>query len=192
LPALVLARAEEKERAIDGRGIEALREERRSVVPLLDVELEDAIEHRVRRKRVLVLLIRAKLRGRGLLDRGDRDALAVLVDEPREAPHQRLRDVADHRQTAAHVAVQGRVPDGELALVSGGEQDGAGAIRDGHQGGPADPCLHVLQRRVGGGRRGERVEVRSELAEVRREHRLDRDLAEPDPEISGQRRRVGA
>ena len=40
----------------------------------------------------------------------------------REPVHERLRDVADDREAAAHVAVERAVADGELALVAGREQ----------------------------------------------------------------------
>ena len=44
------------------------------------------------------------------------------VHEPRQVVDQRLGHVVDHRQAAAHVAIERAVADGELGLVAGGQQ----------------------------------------------------------------------
>src|SRR5262249_3054447 len=54
--------------ALDGRWVEALCAHRLECHLVLDETFEDPVEHVVRWQRILVLLVRAKLGARGLLD----------------------------------------------------------------------------------------------------------------------------
>ena len=73
----------------------------------------------------------------------------VAVDVARQIVDHRLGHVADHRQAAAHVAVERAVADGELALVAGGEQQVVVLVGERHQDGAADAGLDVLLGDVG-------------------------------------------
>jgi hypothetical protein len=44
-----------------------------------------------------------------------------------------LSHVLDHGKTACHVAIQGAITRGHLALVAGGQHDGAGLVGQGHE-----------------------------------------------------------
>jgi hypothetical protein len=52
-----------------------------------------------------------------------------------------LEDVADHGESAAHVAVKGAVADGDFALVPGGQQQGAELVGERHHQDAADAGL---------------------------------------------------
>ena len=116
--------------------------------PLLDVELQDVVQHLVRRERVLIGLIRAQLGRGGLGDRRLRDHGALAVQPARHAVDHRLVHVAEEGQAAAHVAVERAVADRQLRLVAGREHHRAGAVRPGHEDVAPDARLHVLVRRV--------------------------------------------
>ncbi len=73
----------------------------------------------------------------------------VLVQPLRQTVDDRLRHVADHRQGARQVAVEGAVSHGQLAAVAGGQRHGAELVGMGHDEGGPDPGLHVLLRRSG-------------------------------------------
>ena len=60
----------------------------------------------------------------------------------------RLGHVADHRQAAAHIAVQRAVAHREFALVAGGQHQRAAFVRERHQGDAAQARLHILFRDV--------------------------------------------
>ena len=133
-------------------GIEAARHDASSASRLFRRRRSTiAIEHVVRRQRVLVGLVGPQLGARRLGERRRRESRpACRVDVARQSIDQRLRHVADHGQPAAHVAVQRAVADRELALVAGGEQQAPGLVRQRHQRRAADARLQVL---LGGIRR---------------------------------------
>ena len=56
----------------------------------------------------------------------------------------RLRHVADHRQPAAHIAIQRAVADRQLALVAGGQHQRADLVGERHQRDAAQPRLQIL------------------------------------------------
>ena len=102
-------------------------------------------------------------------------------DEPE---HVRLVDVLQQREPAGEVAVERRVADRELRLVAGRDHEPAELVRERHQQRPADPRLQVLLGQVGLAPR----ERRRQRGAERLDDRLDRDLAEVDPERLGQPR----
>ena len=71
-------------------------------------------------------------------------AAGAGVRGARDPVDERLRDVADHREAARHVAVERAVADRELALVAGREDEAARVVRERHQDLPAHARLHVL------------------------------------------------
>ena len=73
--------------------------------------------------------LRAQL-GRRRLGMARRDSPALLVDEPGQAVDHRLGHVADHRQPAAHVAVEGAVADRQFRLVAGRQQQARRSLLD--------------------------------------------------------------
>ena len=112
---------------------------------LLDVALQNAIEHVVLGKRVGVFLIRPQLRGRRLGEDVLRNRIVMPpVRDARQLVDERLRNVADDGQSAAHVAVQSAVADGEFALVSGGEHQRARLVGQRHQRHASQARLQVL------------------------------------------------
>src|SRR4029079_1118211 len=79
LSALEFVRVDELEETRHEVAVEAGRGYLVDLLPLLDVELENGVEHLVRRQRVLIRLIRTQLGRRRLRDRRPRDHLAVAV-----------------------------------------------------------------------------------------------------------------
>ena len=156
--------------------------------PLLHVGGQDVVEHVVGGQRVLVHLPGLQLRGRRLREGPLRDGFPPerAVGGAGDPVDQRLRQVADHRQPTRHVAVEGAVPDGELALVPGGEEQRAGLVGDRHEDLAADAGLDVLLGEVAGGV----TEGLRERGQVGGVHRLDEHLAKGDAQPLGQDARV--
>ena len=150
---------------------------------LLDVGLEDRVEHLVGRQRVLVRLVgpelgRGRARERALGDRG-RTPVAV----PREPVDHGLVDVLQHREAARRVAVERAVAHRGLALVAGREHEPAELVRQRHQVVAADARLQVLLGDVARAAR----EGRRQRAAVGLEHVHDRDRVEAQAERAAQR-----
>ena len=74
----------------------------------------------------------------------------VGIDPFRQPIDHRLRHVADHGQTAAHVAVKRAIADRDFAFVSGGEQERAELVRQRHQHDAAQSRLDIFLRGVFG------------------------------------------
>ncbi len=114
---------------------------------LLDVHLQDGVEHLVGGQGIGVQLVGSEL-GRGRpLDYLRRDELAAIqfVDVARQAVDVPLEKILDESETPHHVAVEGAVAHGELAFVAGGQHQPAVLVGVGHQQVAADACLQVLR-----------------------------------------------
>ena len=74
-----------------------------------------------------------------------------------------LDQVADHRQCADHVAVEGAVAHGHLRLVAGGKHQGGKLVGEGHEQVAANPGLNVFLGGVRLGSRKQRLQGESEL-----------------------------
>src|SRR5580765_4007612 len=94
LAPLVLSAVDHRERPVDDVRIEAVLRELLARAVELDVRLEDAVELRVRRKRIFVALVGTQLRARRALDDrgGDELAPSAFVEPPREPEDVRLVD----------------------------------------------------------------------------------------------------
>ena len=174
--------------ASDQLGLEAGGGDLLGALAVLDVAPQDRVQHVVRRQRIAVELIGPQLCRRRLVDGRLRDDRAVVVDAAGKRVHLRLPQVADRRQRAGHVAVQGGVAGGQLALVAGGQGQRAGLVRERHHQRAADARLEVLLRRVGRAA----GEDRPQRVQVRRERRLDRQRVELDPERARQVLRIAS
>ena len=112
------------------------------------VQLHDAVEHLIRRQGILVQLVGAQFGRRP----PRQDTLGYHFRHPvtvrAQAVHEGLGDILDDGKAARHVAVQGAITDGHLALVARRQDDAAVLVRQGHQQGAADARLDVLFRRV--------------------------------------------
>src|SRR6185312_2986068 len=106
-----------------GRGLTALvlgaQDELLAAEVLLDVGVEDRVEHGVGGERVLVALIGPQLGARRALDDRARDQIRArgFVHVARQLVDDGLRAVLDDREAAGEVAVEGRVADRHLRLV---------------------------------------------------------------------------
>ena len=89
-----------------------------------------------------------------------------------------LRDVADERDAAAHVAVQRCVPERDFRLVAAGDQERARVVRFRHHQEPADARVQVLPREAS----RDRVRVRLEHGADVLVNLLNRDDAVADAE----------
>ena len=80
LAAFVLVDVNQPDDPLDRRLVVAGGDDRLGVLPVDHVRLEDAVEHVVRRQRILVDLVGPQFGGRRLGDRRLRDDLALAVD----------------------------------------------------------------------------------------------------------------
>src|SRR5580704_4952666 len=91
-----------------------------------DIEAQDLIEHFVFWERIGILLVGPQLGGWRLDEYVLRDGVRMaLVRDAGERIDERFRHVADHCEAAAHVAVERAIADGQFALISGSEHQGA-------------------------------------------------------------------
>ena len=156
---------------------------------LLDVALEDLVEHLVWRQRVVVALLVAQLgRGRPLEHRRRHQLAALLlVPPPDQLVHLALVDVLQHGEAAGHVAVERGVADRHLGLVAGRDHEPAELVRQRHHDVAADARLEVLLGHV----RLAPLEGLAQQLVVGRHRLVDADLAEVHPEVLRDRARVG-
>ena len=126
--------------------------------PLLDQSFQQGIQLAVVRQRVAVLLVWPQFSAGGFA--ADRLPHQVpLLRQPQLLPAvpgcwavdpvaQRedagLVQIADHRQTAVHVAVEGAIPHRQLGFVARGQEQLALLVGHGHQQRAADAGLQVL------------------------------------------------
>ena len=106
----------------------------------------------------MIDLARAELGGGRLVDRVGRDDFAVPVDPARERVNLHLEDIADDRETATHIAVKRTIADGHLALVAGGQKQGAEFIGERHHQHSADAGLDIFLGHVAGASGEDRTE----------------------------------
>ena len=97
-------------------------------------------------------------------------------------------DIAENRQAAHRVPVEGAIAHRQLALVAGGQDEPVLVVGNGHQGRPANPGLDVLL--------GQAIvfllaKERSEDSAKRVVERVDLDGSELDAQALGQVRCVG-
>src|SRR5919202_999812 len=146
LSALVLGAVDQRDGALDDVGIEAVSAQLLRRPVFLDVGGKHFVERGVGRQGVLVELVLAQLGARGAIDDAVRDQLLlrVFVQVLREPEDVRLENVLQQREAAGHVAVQGRVADGELGLVARRDDEPAEFVRERHQQHAADARLEVL------------------------------------------------
>ena len=136
-----------------------------------DETLENIVENRIGRQRILVLLIFAQFGGRRLGDdvRRNDDAIRSerafgfpAIAQFRQAKHLRLVKILDRIETAVHVAVERRIADRHFGFVAGRHHHRAEFVRQRHEQSSAHPALQVLFR-----------DVAWKPAENRREHGLE-------------------
>ena len=152
--------------------------------------MQQWIKHLIVRQAVTVLLVLTQFR-RGRLgddifghDRAvgaETERGLVPVAPFAQAEHGQLVGVLEHRITARHVAIDGRITDAHLALVAGGKQHVTELVRQRHQGHTADARLDILLGDVD-------VAVGKTVLQHRVEtldRRIDRDGVEPGAEHLG-------
>ena len=109
------------------------------------VELDNLVQGVVGRQGVLVLLVGPQFGGGGFVDDAPGDELPGPVQEMRQFVHHGLGHIPQDAQPAAHVAVQGAVAHGQLALVAGGQHQVSEAVGQGHEDVAPDAGLDVFQ-----------------------------------------------
>src|SRR6266496_243707 len=132
LPSLVFVDLDEAYHAAHVLRVVAHRDDFYRALVQLDVGFENAVERIVRRQRVLIDLVGPQLRGRSAGDDPFRYHAAEAVPIMTKPVHHRLVDVLQHRESAGHVTVEGRVTDGHLRLVARREHNRAELVRQGH------------------------------------------------------------
>ncbi len=164
-------------------GVQAFGDELLGRAVELHVALENAVQQLVWRQRVGVALIRSQLRRRRTLDDRLRDRARRAAESrgglravapAAEVVDEGLRHILDDREPACEVAVERRVADGHLGLVSCRQDQPAELVGECHQEIPADPRLQVLLRDVGRGG----AELSLQRLVVSPHHSLDRKLAQ--------------
>ena len=166
------------------------RDDRRDRRVVLDVALEDRVEYVVGRQALVVALVGSQLGRRRLFEHvgGNDVATGAFVAPTGEREHERLGNVADHREPTGRVAVQRGVADGDLALVAAGQhRRPPELVRQGHHQHAADAALQVFLRQVGS------AVPRSRLASISRKAACAGSIgivAEVDAEVGGELRGV--
>ncbi len=153
---------------------------------LFDIEPQDFVEHLVRRKCVLVLLVRPQFRAGRLVDRVARDDLAVPVDVAGQLIDHHFGHIGNEGHAAGHVAVDRAITDGQFAFVAGGNDHAVELVGQRHECHTPQAGLQIFLghvRRVSG-------ENRRELFFHRLESAADRHGAAFDAELPGQPDRI--
>ena len=120
------------------------------------VAFEDRVEDVVGREAVLIHLARAEFGARGLFDGVERDNLATGsrcgggIYPAGQGKDLGFKDVADHGEAAAHVAVERAVADGHFTFVTRREEERAELVRERHHQDTANAGLDILFGHVGG------------------------------------------
>ena len=114
------------------------------------IALNDGIQHLISRQAVLVFLVRAQLGARGTGDDAFGYGLAagairvVEVAPAGQIKHPRFDHIFDHRKAARHIAIQGAITGGHLALVARRQHNGTRLIGQRHQQRAANAGLNVF------------------------------------------------
>ena len=150
---------------------------------LLDVGLQDRVEHGVVGQGIAIELVGAQLGAGGFIADRPPHQLAVAwqpqltpagagggrIEPGAKLEHAGFVEVADHGQAAVHVAVEGAITDGQLAFVAGGEQQLALLVGHSHQQGAADARLQVFGAQTAGWARQHRCQGGVEAGHQRRD-----------------------
>src|SRR6266540_3649893 len=179
---LVLGAVDHPHDPLDDGGVEALGDDLLRAGVVLDVAVQDRVEDLVGRQRVGVELAGPQLGGGRLVQHRLRDHHAQLVAPARQPVDEGLRHVADDREAARHVPVQGGVANRQLRLVAGGEHQVAELVRQAHQQRTARPRLDVL---LGHARLGAGEEL-FEGGQEPLDRVVDRQREQLDAEVVGQ------
>ena len=88
-----------------------------------DVVTQDGIQNFAWRQRVLIFLVRPQFRAWRFADGITGDDLPFPVDPAGEIIDFRFENIGNDRESAAHVAIQGAVTDGQFGFISGGQNE---------------------------------------------------------------------
>ena len=148
--AFVFVEVNEPHDSVDDLGLVARCGDFGAGAAFFDVELKDAVEDGIRRQGIGIGLVGAEFGGGGLLNGIEGDHLVLGIEVAGEGVHLHLREVGNHRETTAHIAVEGAVTNRDFALVASGEQEGAVFIGERHEQETSGAGLQVFLGDVGG------------------------------------------
>ena len=148
--AFVFVEVNESDDGVDGLGLVTRCGDFSAGAAFFDVELKDSVENRVGRQGIGVRLVRAEFGGGGLFNGIEGDQLPLGIEVAGEGVHFHFRQVGDHGESAAHIAVEGAVTHRDFALVAGGEQEGAVFIGERHEQETPGAGLQVFLGDIGG------------------------------------------